>query len=262
MLTFVLVHGAWTDSRIWTNVQHHLTMLGFDSVAPAMPPHSLNCAPCAETSLDVYVDAIVEAARTISGPIVLVGHSTAGPIVSLAAERCPDLVSHLVYVAGFLPRSGQSCWELLGSIHEPGRRGFGGALRQRNGMVMVDPYSFVRLFCPDVPADVAGVVVNSLRPEPLGPLMSVAPLAPERWGSLPRSYVHTLFDAALSFESQCEMAAAARVERVATMQTSHFPMLSEPMRLAQTLVNLTQDDGALRPLFSSNCKGLIHHYQN
>ncbi len=62
-----------------------------------------------------YVNQVVEAAEAMEGQIVLVGHSLAGAIISQVAERIPEKIERLVYVAAMLPRNGETVMDLMGS---------------------------------------------------------------------------------------------------------------------------------------------------
>ena len=56
----------------------------------------------------IFMDTVVDAARSASEPVVLVGHSTAGAFVSRAAEQIPEAIAQLVYLTSYLPRSDES----------------------------------------------------------------------------------------------------------------------------------------------------------
>src|SRR5689334_6610231 len=88
--TVVLVHGAWADSSSWSSVMERLREDGYPVRAIANPLQGL-------TSDTAYVDSYL---RTIHGPVVLVGHSYGGAVITNAAVSDPD-VKALVYIAGF-----------------------------------------------------------------------------------------------------------------------------------------------------------------
>ncbi|MFE9367309.1 alpha/beta hydrolase [Streptomyces sp. NPDC006978] len=91
--TVVLVHGAWADASGWSEVTESLQAKGYPVVATANPLRSL-------TGDSAYLAARL---KTIKGPIVLVGHSYGGAVVTNAATGNPNLKS-LVYIAAFAPR--------------------------------------------------------------------------------------------------------------------------------------------------------------
>ncbi|MEV6862666.1 alpha/beta hydrolase [Streptosporangium subroseum] len=95
--TVVLVHGAWADSSGWSGVVTRLRKDGYSVVAPANPLRSLS-------GDSAY---LADYLKTIGGPIVLVGHSYGGSVITEAATGNPN-VKALVYVAAFAPDSGES----------------------------------------------------------------------------------------------------------------------------------------------------------
>jgi pimeloyl-ACP methyl ester carboxylesterase len=103
--TVVIVHGAWTDASSFTAVEKILTKDGYPVLDFANPLRSL--------SGDSEYLASFLAART-TGPVVLVGHSYGGAVISEAALSDPDVKS-LVYVDAFVPAEGESLLDLLNS---------------------------------------------------------------------------------------------------------------------------------------------------
>ncbi|WP_406434362.1 alpha/beta fold hydrolase [Streptomyces sp. NBC_01589] len=99
--TVVLVHGAWGDASGWSKVVKNLQHDGYPVVAPPDPLRSLSGDS----------DYLAAYLKTISGPIVLVGHSYGGAVITGAATGNPN-VRALVYIAGFAPDAGESINQL------------------------------------------------------------------------------------------------------------------------------------------------------
>ena len=102
----VFVHGGWADSSGWNAEIAALQQKGYPVIAPANPLRGL-------TSDADYIRSVLQ---TITGPIVLVGHSYGGAVISNAA-RGVDNVEALVYIAAFAPDTGESLEQLVD--HEP-----------------------------------------------------------------------------------------------------------------------------------------------
>ena len=100
--TIVFVHGGWADSSGWNREITNLERLGYPVIAPANPLRDL-------TSDSAYVRSVLQ---TISGPIVLVGHSYGGAVITNAAVGVPN-VKALVYIAAFAPDKGESLAQLV-----------------------------------------------------------------------------------------------------------------------------------------------------
>src|SRR2546422_2259032 len=107
--SIVLVHGAWADGSSWIRVIALLQDKGYTVYAPANPLRGL-------TSDSAY---IADFLHTITGPIVLVGHSYGGAVITNAATANPN-VKALVFVDAFAPDQGESLGQLSSIPPPPG----------------------------------------------------------------------------------------------------------------------------------------------
>ncbi|WP_329156877.1 alpha/beta hydrolase [Streptomyces sp. NBC_01717] len=103
--TVVLVHGAWADASGWNGVSERLQDDGYRVVAPANPLRGV-------ANDSSYIASVL---KSIEGPIVLVGHSYGGTVITNAAAGNPN-VKALVYVAAFVPDKGELQGDLLGKF--------------------------------------------------------------------------------------------------------------------------------------------------
>ena len=101
--TIVLLHGAWADSSSWSGVIRRLQHDGFTVLAPANPLRSLS-------SDSAYISSFL---AQVKGPIVLVGHSYGGMVITNAANGQSN-VKALVYVSAFIPDQGENAFSLVG----------------------------------------------------------------------------------------------------------------------------------------------------
>jgi len=108
--TIVLVHGAFAESASWDRVIGRLQAAGHHVIAAANPLRGLNSDAAAVSDL----------VRTIDGPVVLVGHSYGGMVITGVAERVRERIAAIVYLDAFLPEDGQSLASLVGpGVHWP-----------------------------------------------------------------------------------------------------------------------------------------------
>jgi pimeloyl-ACP methyl ester carboxylesterase len=200
--TFVLVHGAWSNADVWSEVAQRLEAAGNKVFAPNLPSHGVDETPPEKATLDGYAETVIAIAQSADQPVVLVGHSMAGTVISTVAERNPELVAHLVYLAAFLLPNGQSLYGFTQTSPGMADSALGPALRPGEDTLGVDPAAFIDVFCADAPADAAKAAAAALRPDPLAPLGTPITITDDRWGSVPRSYIFTSKDRCVSPASQ------------------------------------------------------------
>jgi pimeloyl-ACP methyl ester carboxylesterase len=117
MTTFVLVHGAWGGSYGWTAFANLLRADGHNVFTPSLTglgERSHLGGP--DVSLTTHTTDVLNVFKYEGlSDVVLVGHSYGGMVVTGMADRVPELITHLVYSDAFLPRDGQSCFDLGGA---------------------------------------------------------------------------------------------------------------------------------------------------
>jgi pimeloyl-ACP methyl ester carboxylesterase len=238
MSSIVLVHGAWSDASVWKSTVELLTAAGHHVRAPDLPAHGADHTDPSAASLESYVAVVVAAAEALGEPVVLLGHSMAGTVISSVAEQRPDLVASLVYLAAFLLPSGQSLYGFTETSPGMSTSGLGTALRPGDAVLGVDPDQFIDLFCAGAPDGPAQAALAALRPDPLAPLGTPIAVTDQRWGSVTRSYIHTTADRCVSPESQSEMVQAIGVGATRSLDAPHLAMLSHPSELVEAILDL------------------------
>lgn len=220
--TIVLVHGAFAESSSWDPVIERLDKHGYRVIAAANALRGVK-------SDAATVSALVKAT---AGPVVLVGHSYGGPVITEAANGNPN-VKALVYVAGFAPETGESSFQLSGKF--PGST-LGGALMtvhlpdgDKDLYIRAD--RFHAQFAADLPADRAAVLAATQRPVKQSALEE--PSGTPAWKKVPSYMIYGSADlnippAALKFMAD---RAGAR-KTVVVDGASHVVMLSHPDRVA------------------------------
>ena len=178
--TVVLVHGAFAESASWNGVIERLKQNGIEAFAAANPLRSV-------ASDAAYVRDVI---ASVGGPVVLVGHSYGGFVITEAAADNPAVVG-LVYVNAFVPDHGQTAFELSGEF--PGST-LGDALAQRqlsDGGVefVIRPDLFQHQFAADVPADVAELMAATQRPVTQAALTEPLPTQSPAWKTTPSWFV-------------------------------------------------------------------------
>ena len=233
--TYVLVHGAWMGAAGWEPVADRLRDEEAEVLTPELPAHGDDPGNPADATLAAYVDKVAAAIDGAGRPVILVGHSMGGIVISATAEARSDDIARLVYVAAYVPRSGESLFDLAMT---DGDSDIGGNLvDHEDGTLGIQPDAFPDLFCADCDADARATLVAGYRPEPAAPLATPVELTGGAFGALPRTYVSTAHDRVISPDLQSRMTTTTPMDRELTLETSHVPMLAAPDALAELLLD-------------------------
>ena len=184
-----------------------------------------------------YVERIVSLLDATPEPVVLVGHSMGGAVVTQAAEARPDAVRHLVYVAAFAPGDGQSVMQIARADKDD-RLGATMVFAADRKSITLKPETIRASFyadCPDEDLALAQLLLVPQSPAPLGATLT---LSEANYGRVPRSYVECTQDQAVSIGSQRNMPGRSGCRQVYSLDSGHSPFLSQPDRLASILEGL------------------------
>ena len=232
---FVIVHSAWLGAWAYEALSIELSALGHRTIVPDLRGHGSDRTPAEEVKFEHYVSDVV-AALAADEPSVVVGHSFGGLVASAVAEQTPEQVSALIYVAGFLLPSGMSFMQAAESSPSEATEHF--EMSDDGSSAWVHADHAHSAFAHDVPAADFDDAAKHMVPEPTAPLSVGPTLTVERFGSVPRFYVHTTLDRALTWEAQRWMVETVGVDGTASLDTSHVPNFSVPKLLAAELVRM------------------------
>jgi pimeloyl-ACP methyl ester carboxylesterase len=237
MSTFVLVHGAWHGRWAWDKVVPLLEEAGHKVEAPDLPGLGDDETPVREVSLQSYADRVCQVIDRQSEPVILVGHSMGGIVISQAAEQCPEKIEMLVYLSGFLLPSGTSLVELSQSDTDSiATQNL--VVNEAEGVVMVREEAIREAFYGDCSEEDVVWAKARLMPQPLAPLVTPVRTTKENFGRIPRVYIECLRDRGITPSTQRKMYTSLPCERIISMDTSHSPFLSAPKELVSHLVSL------------------------
>ncbi|MHC0441632.1 alpha/beta fold hydrolase [Flavobacterium sp. 3-210] len=236
---YVLVHGAWQAPYVWQSVKTNLEKQGNKVTVVELSGHGADQTTPSQITLDVYKEKVINALSTIDGKVILVGHSLGGMIISSVAEAVPAKIEKLVYVAAYLPVSGQTLDELA-HMDPDSQLGVTGNLifNYNDGTVDVKQDQIVNLFIPDGTSEIQSLVLKNYRTEPLTPFINPVKLTDQNFGSVKKVYIKTLQDRVVSSYLQNKMISAGKVESVYEINTGHSPFLSKPNDLSSILTKI------------------------
>lgn len=233
MGTFILIHGSWHGGWCWNKVVPLLEREGHKAFAPDLPGHGKDATPLQRITLQSYVDSVCRTIDSQAEPIVLVGHSMGGIVISQTAELRPSKIRRLVYLSAFLLRNGES----MLAVDDSDSLISSNLLfsDDRKYHIIKDDSMVKEIFygdCSD--ADVARAKRLLVR-EPTVPIETPLRLSEENYGRVPRQYIGCRRDKAVSPMLQQKMYTAMPCENLILMDTSHSPFFSKPEELVAHL---------------------------
>lgn len=238
MSTFVLIHGGCHGAWCWYKVAPRLEKQDHTVIAPDLPSHGRDKTPVSAVTLQAYVDtvcAIIDAQRE---PVILVGHSMGGGIITQTAEYRPDKIKTLVYLTALLPANGESMGQVL-------RRNTGSVLASNfvpaaadKSAMSVREEVLADAFYGDCSAEDIALAKLLLVPQATAPLKTPLQTSAANFGRIPRVFIECLRDRAHSLSFQQSVYAAFPGQQVIVMDTSHSPFFSAPDELATHLAAL------------------------
>ena len=227
--TIVLVHGAYADASSWNGVIERLLEQGYTVVAPANPLRGVAADSAYTASLLGQID----------GPVLLVGHSYGGAVITNAATSAQNVVG-LVYVAAFAPEEGEN----LGDVENGSKDSvLGTALVQYtypsgpDGQTSVEfainPARIRDAFAADLPGQQTALMAVTQRPAAAAAFTDVS--GPPAWKKLPSWAVVATGDKAAGADvvrAHAQRAGADIVE----VEGSHVIMISQPQAVTDVIM--------------------------
>ncbi len=230
--TIVLVHGAWADGSSWNAVAIALQGQGYTVLTPPNLLHGV-------AGDSAYIASYL--AQRTEGPVVLVGHSYGGVVITNAGAAGGD-VKALVYVNAFIPDVGESVFDILGdsgsalAVPDPTTvldlAGYPGA-PEGDVEAFLKSATVHESFAQDLPEAERGLIASSQRPIALA--ANIGPTEATAWSTIPSWAVLGTEDRVIPIGTQRRMAerAGATVTEVAA---SHVSMVSHPDVTVATIV--------------------------
>ena len=241
MASFVLIHGSWHGGWCFDEVAALLRADGHEVFAPDLPGMGGDEAELAAVTLEGWGRFAAEQCHMASqSPVVLAGHSRGGLVVTQAAETEPDAMDAIVYICAMMMPNGMSRADFksleepnpdFDALIEPTQDGHGTVITGSNPE---------QVFAQLSPPERVKPAMERLVAEPHGPRSTRLYPTPERWGSLPRTYIECTKDRTIWISSQRKMQELSPGTHVVTLESDHSPFLCCPKDLAENLSKAVQ----------------------
>lgn len=179
MSIFVLIPGAWHGVWCWQRVAPLLTAAGHEVRTPELLGMGEDKTPLAEVSLEIWADQVAEVISREDEPVILVGHSRGGVVISEAAERVPDRIATLVYLAGSMLPDGAAILDYVVQPDPDGPKVLD--VREDGSAMLLDPFMTMSFYNATDQAW-ANLARSRLTYEPLGVHATPLRLTAERFG--------------------------------------------------------------------------------
>ncbi|OIJ32297.1 MULTISPECIES: alpha/beta hydrolase [unclassified Microbacterium] len=215
----VLVHGFWGGAAHWAKVIVELDRRGFTDVHAVENPL---------TSLAADAERTVQMVRQIDGPVLLVGHSYGGAVITEAGDL-PQVVG-LVYIAAFAPDAGESAGQIT-EEHPPAA--VDAIAPDSDGYLWIAKDRFHASFAQDLPADEA-LVMAVTQKAPQGSTFADAISAPA-WKVKPTWYQVSTADRMIDPDNERRMAARMNPRAIVELSASHASLASQPVAVVDLI---------------------------
>ena len=214
----VLVHGAFADGSSWSKVIPLLQAKGFKVTSVGIPL----------TSFKEDVAATKRALAAQDGPVILVGHSYGGVVITEAGND--PKVAGLVYVAAFAPDAGQSIVEISKNFPKPS--GLDKVVPLEDGFLLLSQDGIETGFAQDLSHE-EKALLTAVQPQTSGSIFAAQPTQ-AAWHTKPSWYVVASNDHMIAPEQEASMAKQMKATTT-TLPSSHVAMLSHPKEVAEVI---------------------------
>jgi pimeloyl-ACP methyl ester carboxylesterase len=222
----VLVHGAWADGSSWFKIIPLLEAKGLHAVAAHNPLSSVEEDVASTNRL---IDAQ-------DGPVLLVGHSYGGVVITEAGNN--PKVTGLVYVAAFAPEEGESAGALAQKF--PTTPLFAEVRPIADSYLLLSPKGVTEEFAQDLPPEEQKLIIATQSPTHGGVLGT--PIKKAAWRTKPNWFVVAENDRSISPDQQRSTAERMKA-MILSLPTSHLPMLSQPQKVADFVIEAAASFG-------------------
>jgi pimeloyl-ACP methyl ester carboxylesterase len=244
MTNLVLIHGAWASGWAWEPLLPHLNSSDTQCHVINLPDsESYDASLQSQVGIKEYTSQVLKVITEIDGPVWLIGHSGGGLTATAVAEKIPNKIAGLIYVAGMMLPSGMSFTELCQTVSKKGidTQGIAPYLQNTQYGTEVKEEGIREIFLHDATEQAIKLAKENMVVQPNASRVISINWTPEGVGSIPKYYIIAERDRSLVPDVQQEMIKRVSPNAVVSLNCGHFPQIVVPEQLAKVIVGFIKD---------------------
>jgi pimeloyl-ACP methyl ester carboxylesterase len=238
MAHFIFIPGAWHGAWCWERIVPALEAAGHQVQTPDLLGMGSDKTPLSDVTYAKWIDQVAGLLDVAAEPVILMGHSRGGLVISDAAERRPDKVAMLVYLTAFLNTDGMSLIESWQRVPRPDQQEL--ATVNADGSTTLIADRVAPVLYNTTPPEWAAKALKALGPEPKDTFVTPIHVTTERFGGVRRAYIECAEDKSILIELQKLMQSDLPCEVVHTIAADHSPFFSAPDKLIEALLKIAE----------------------
>lgn len=236
--TYLLIHGAWYGKWCWEEVIPLLEKSGNQALSIDLPGHGECSSDLKEISLNIYVQKLLSIVQDLRVPVVLVGHSMAGLIISKVADLIPEKIRALVYLTAFVPRLNQSLMSMSRSFRLPGLLPVMDFNHKEQIIELRKDQSLKDILLNQCVEKKADKILKQLKPQPVKPFQERILWDKDGFKKIPKAYIVCVQDKVIHPFDQLKMANSINCDIYHLPNADHSAFYSDPKGFVEVLKNL------------------------
>lgn len=233
----MLVHGAWHGPWCWQQLVPLLEAAGRTVITPALPGHSPGHDATGRINFRTYLESLDATLSALNHPVILAGHSMAGMLITMLADRHREKVAGLVYINAYLPCNGDSIFSLMALLPEqspPIARHM--HLSANRLFYSLSPETLTEYFYNTSPPEAVAIAQQSFCRQPSLPLAHRIRLPAGEVATVHKVYICGTLDRVIPIALQRAMLRRHACNEILQLECDHSPFFSTPKALAAILL--------------------------
>jgi pimeloyl-ACP methyl ester carboxylesterase len=233
--TLVLVHAAWHGAWSFDKTKKLLEETGAKVLTFDLPGHGKDKTAIKDISLDAYVQKVKSEILRLGEPVILVGHSLAGFVVSKVAEEIPEKIEKLIFIAAMIPYEGKTVYDIVNADTES-------QLLQNlifaedQSWATVNEDTLKNVVYNKASAEQIAEAAPNLVHQATKPFFEAVETSANAFGKIDKTYIVCEYDKIISPAAQRNLIEKVGINKSLTLSTGHVPNVEDPGALANAIL--------------------------